>query len=327
MAVWEDIEIAPVMLINSEEPVYADRAIDTWKEKLRQSFPELDINVVTSQNYTPQLLAQVFSPSLFSEPRLAIVPDLEKASKLAGAEIAAYLEAIPPDCFLILRHNSTGKKLNVNGKKIFTQAAAQGFPIVEIKKVKYPKDKVKAVIAEGTARKRIITNDAAAALVDALGSDLRELLAATDQLLADVSGKITAANVHTYFSGRIEASGFNVADQVVNGNIEEAIRLSRHALATGTAPGQIVAALAVKFRQMAQVIGMQNSHIGVKINLASWQIRQAQNSQRYWKEAALAKAIQEIAQADADVKGQSRDPGYALERAILAIGRARANAK
>lgn len=78
---------------------------------------------------------------------------------------------------------------------------------------------------------------------------------------------------------------------------------------------------------MAQVIGMQNSHIGVKINLASWQIRQAQNSQRYWKEAALAKAIQEIAQADADVKGQSRDPGYALERAILAIGRARASAK
>ena len=42
-----------------------------------------------------------------------------------------------------------------------------------------------------------------------------------------------------------------------------------------------------------------------------------------WSDDALAYAIQAVARADAEVKGASRDPVHAVERAVLAICNAR----
>jgi DNA polymerase-3 subunit delta len=43
---------------------------------------------------------------------------------------------------------------------------------------------------------------------------------------------------------------------------------------------------------------------------------------RGWTPEGLAAAISAVAQADADVKGEGRDPHYAVERAVLAIAAA-----
>lgn len=49
----------------------------------------------------------------------------------------------------------------------------------------------------------------------------------------------------------------------------------------------------------------------------------AKRDLRGWSAQGIAMAISAVAQADTDVKGGSRDPGYALERGILEVGRAR----
>jgi DNA polymerase-3 subunit delta len=74
------------------------------------------------------------------------------------------------------------------------------------------------------------------ALIDALGSDLREIASACAQLAADTTGVIDQSVVARYYRGRAEASGFSVADRAVEGRLADALELLRWALAVGVAP-------------------------------------------------------------------------------------------
>ena len=95
--------------------------------------------------------------------------------------------------------------------------------------------------------------DAGGALVDQRGTYVDALVGATAQLLAGGAGTIDEAAVRTYYAGRIQASGFDIADAAVAGNGGKAVALARHALASGVAPVPIVAALAYKLRTLALV--------------------------------------------------------------------------
>ncbi|WP_353066607.1 DNA polymerase III subunit delta [Arcanobacterium hippocoleae] len=318
MAMKYALEIAPIVFIKSDEPVYADRVFEDLRDQFRAQAPGAQVTRIDAQNAQPGELLMLTSPSLFGEPRAIYIPNLEQANTYLSDEIIAYLPHPEPDVCLILRHNG-GQR----GKKLKDAITKQKIPTIEIKQVKTANDKARAVQDDVTQQKRAITPQAVNALVDALGSDLRELLAVTNQLLSDVSGKITEADVARYCAGRIEATGYQIADAVVIGDVTKAVQLARHAIATGLTGVAIVAALAAKFRNLAYVLGMRSVRIDYRLSLAPWQIDRAKRELRGWSAVGLGRAIQEIARADADLKGGSRDSAYALERALLAIGRAR----
>lgn len=315
---WDQIEPAPLLLIKSGEPVFADRAIDRLKSMLIASDPQTEITLLDAAQYQPHQLEVLTTPSLFGEARAIIVPNLEALNPSLQDELLSYIQMPELDVCVILRHNG-----GVRGKKLLDALAKAKVPTATIEPVKNAKAKAQAVTDDVRRAGRKMTSDAVGSLVDALGSDLRELLSAVRQLLADVEGTIDDSHVHTYFSGRIEATGFNVADALVAGNTGRAIELARHAVATGTSPVAIVSAIAMKLRTMAQVLGMRSSKVDVKVSMAPWQMDRAKRDLRAWSADGLANAIRVIARADAEVKGESRDAGFALERGILEIGRAR----
>ena len=130
--------------------------------------------------------------------------------------------------------------------------------------------------------------------------------------------KLYAELVRRYQAGRVEATGYDVADAAVAGNSAKALTLTRHAFATGIAPQVLVAALAMKFRAMAKVsIGGSAS----ALKMAPWQVDRARRELRGWSDASLAGAFGAIATADAETKGASRDPQRAIEKAIITICR------
>jgi DNA polymerase-3 subunit delta len=161
-------------------------------------------------------------------------------------------------------------------------------------------------------------------LVDAVGSDLRELAAACSQLVADTTGLIGPDVVERYYGGRIEATGFRVADAAIAGSSGQAVALLRHALATGVDPVPIVAALAAKLRILAKVAAVRGRGTAAvrELGLAPWQTDRALADLRRWTPEGLAVAISSVAQADAEVKGESRDPRFAVERAVLRVAAA-----
>ena len=329
MQQWDEIELAPIILIHSGEPVYGDRAVDTLKSRLREHTPELAVTELDAACYDAGALSVYTSPSLFGEPRAVVLGHLEQLNAALQKDLLDYLEHPEAEVTLILRHNSgAGTGSGQRGKKLLDALKKAKVPTITIAQVKKAADKAKAVQADVRAAGRSISSSAVAALVDALGSDLRELLVGAKQLLADVQGTIDEADVHTYFAGRIEATGYAVADAACAGRTGQAIEMARHAMSTGVSPVAIVAAIGSNVRRLAQVLGMRSAggrFIGqrVALSMPPWQIDKAKRELRGWSGAGLAAAIQAIAQADAEVKGASRDPGYAVEKAIIEVARFR----
>ena len=139
-----------------------------------------------------------------------------------------------------------------------------------------------------------------------------------------------AKAVDTYYGGRVEAKSFAVADAAVAGNVARALKLLRHALATGTAEVLIVSALAVKSAALNNhsfSATMGRDGASVKLSMPQWQIGQGKaRNLRNWSDVGLSAAIRSIAKADGDVKGfrgEARDPAYALEKCIREVTAAR----
>jgi len=167
------------------------------------------------------------------------------------------------------------------------------------------------------------------ALVDALGSDLRELSGAASQLAADVAaGKtIDVADIEKFHQGRVETTGYDVADATLDGKTDLALITLRQALETGVDPVLIISALASSMRTLAKVSGASRGvkafDLASSLGLPPWQIDKARRQLQGWTPTTLSAAVVKLAQADADIKGASAEPLYALERCILDIALAK----
>lgn len=317
---WDKVDLAPVVLIRAGEEILADRAVSRLLNLARRKDPATEVSTVEAAAYQPHQLDTLVSPSLFGEPKLVVVPALEQMTDALLTDLLAYVAAPDPDVVVLLRHNG-GQR----GKRLLDALAASPYPVVTITALKSPRDKAALVTADVRRAGRRMEPDAVGALVDALGSDLRELCAAVDQLVADTTGTITVEQVNTYYAGRFEATGFTVADAAASGDVARAITALRHAIATGTDPVPIVAALALKVRQLARVAAMGGRR-GITpkdVGMAPWQVDRARRELTGWSDDALATAIVAVARADAEVKGESRDPVHAVERAVVTICDAR----
>ncbi len=160
------------------------------------------------------------------------------------------------------------------------------------------------------------------ALVEAVGKDVRELAAACQQLIDDTTGVIDEQVVLTYHGGKVEATGFRVADAAMAGDTGEALRLLRHAIAVGVDPVPIVAVLAQQARQLIKVGSAgrgRSADLARDLGMAPWQVDKARRALGGWTADALATCVTAIAAADFEVKGGGRDPVYAVERCVLTI--------
>ncbi|WP_252865011.1 hypothetical protein [Mobiluncus mulieris] len=75
-------------------------------------------------------------------------------------------------------------------------------------------------------------------------------MAVTDQLLetaGNMDCPLRLDDVQVYLKGRVETTGFDIADAAVVGDVSGALAKLRHALGIGVAPVVIVAAMAMKF--------------------------------------------------------------------------------
>lgn len=315
---WHSVDPAPVVLVTGSEQLLAERAIRAIREKMRDADPSLEVSDIDAGAYAPGELLTLASPSLFAEPRLIRVSQVEKATDAFLEETLGYLDAPADDTVLVLRHGG-----GVRGKKLLDaiRAGSGGGVEVVCAELKREGDKIDFAAAEFRAAKRKATPGAVRALVSAFTDDLAELAAACRQLISDTDGDITEQTVDRYYAGRAEVTAFAVADAAIAGRPGEALGLLRHALASGSDPVPIVAAFAMKVRTMAKLAGARGSSndLARQFGLQGWQVDRARRDLQGWTDEGLARAIEALAAADAQVKGAGRDPVYALERMVAVI--------
>jgi len=312
---WDAVRPAPVVLVSGTETVLADRAMRLLRDILKAEDPTLEVAQLDAANYASGELMTLASPSLFGEPRYIRVDSVEKTSDAFLDEVLRYLQAPADDTYLVLRHAG-----GVRGKKLLDAIRSGTGGGIEIvcAELKRDSDKLDFVHAEFTAARRRASPGAQRALVSAFSEDLAELAAACRQLLADTDDEITEQVVARYYGGRVEANAFAVADAAIAGRHGEALGLLRHALASGADPVPMIAAIASKIRTMAKLAGARggSGELAQRFGLAPWQVDRARRDLQGWTDAGLGRAIEALADTDAQVKGGGRDPVYALERLV-----------
>jgi DNA polymerase-3 subunit delta len=213
------------------------------------------------------------------------------------------------------------------GKAFADGLKAAGATVVPAAKITRHRERVEFVRSEFSRLGGRCPDDAAEALLAAVGNDLRELAAAAAQLVADTDGRIDAEVVHRYYRGKAEVSGFAVADAAMVGDIPGALEALRWALQVGVDPVPIADALADGVRTVARVAaaGRGNAYqLASSLGMPAWKIERAQRQARGWSASGLAAAMRATAVCNEEVKGGSDDRGYALERAVFAMSAARA---
>jgi DNA polymerase III subunit delta len=316
---WREPQPAPVVLVSGPEEVCAERAIAGIRDYLRAEDPAVEVSDIRADDYAPGTLLAVSSPSLFGEPRLVRVSGVERCNDAFLTEALAYLEHPQDGATVVLRHTGASTR----GKKLLDAIrAGQGSGIeIPCAAVKRDSDRFDFAAGEFRAAHRRIAPGALRTLVSAFSDDLTELAAACQQLIADVEGDIGQDTVDKYYGGRVETSAFTVADTAIAGRYAESLVALRQALASGSDPVPMVAAVAMKLRAMARVAGSREpaAALAARLGMKDWQVDRARRDLSGWTESTLGMAIQATARADAEVKGASRDPVFALERMITVI--------
>jgi DNA polymerase-3 subunit delta len=313
--------VPPLVLITGPEGVLAERALVSTLDALRVGAPDLEVVRLYAASYEPGALPLHASPSLFGGDKVIVVHDVDEASDELQNDLLGYLASPPDDTTLVVAHKS-----GMRGKKVLDTMKKARARVIDCPAVKTDRDKADFVTNEFRRQGRKVTPEAVRALIEAVGKDLRELTSACSQLVADTEGVVDDEVVERYHGGKVEATGFRVADAAVAGQAGEALRLLRHAISTGVDPVPIVAVLAGQLRTLVKVGAAgrgRSGELAKSLGMAPWQVDKARRSINGWDPEGLGRAIQAVAAADFEVKGGGRDPVYAVERAILTIAEAR----
>lgn len=311
--------ISQFLLIHGSEAALSDRALhealSARKDFERTSLDGSDLELGR--------YGEVIAPSLFSEKRVIVVKDLQDVTAEVGEEILESFDAIDPNTHLIFIHRG-----GVKAKGLVEKIKKLKSEYIACEPLKKQSDKEAFVREEFARHGRKVSPAGVLALVNATGSDTRELAAACSQISFDTNaGKsvIDEEDIANYYQGRVEATGFDVADAVVAGDVKGTLITLRNALDTGTDPVMIISAVANSVRAIAKVSdvprGAKSFELAGPLGLAPWQIDKARRQLTRWRPGMITFAITELARADYGVKGGEADPIYALERAMVSIAK------
>ncbi|MFI7427571.1 DNA polymerase III subunit delta [Micromonospora sp. NPDC049836] len=313
--------LPPILLVLGDEELLATRAVTEAVARARSVDPDVDVREYQASSLMVGEIAEMLSPSLFGGRRVLVLRSAQDARKDLVTALLAYAKNPDPEVQLVVLHLGGAK-----GKAFADGLRAAGATVVPAAKLKGHRERVAFVRDEVRRAGGTCTEDAAETLIAAVGTDMRELAAACSQLVSDTDGRIGADTVSRYYRGRVEVTGFTVADATMVGDVPAALEALRWALHVGVDPVPIADALADGVRTVARVASAGRGspyQLASSLGMPAWKIERAQRQGRGWTPEGLVEAMRVAAECNAAVKGGADDRAYALERAVFSVAAAR----
>jgi DNA polymerase-3 subunit delta len=305
-------------LILGDEELLIERAVGVVLRAARKSAGTDDIPVTRMRagEVSVNELAELLSPSLFADERVIVLEAADEAGKDAVELIASAAADLPMGTNLAIVHSGGGR-----AKALAGRVRDLGAVVHECAKIKKPAERATFVRAEFRTHKVKVDDDVITALLDAVGSDIRELASARSQLVADTAGHIDVAAVRRYHSGKAEVSGFDIADKAVMGDVAGATEALRWAMLGGVPHVVLADALAEAVHTIARVGPLRGNQyqLASELGMPPWRVDKAQKQSRRWSRERVGTAIRVVAALNADVKGVAADADYALEKAVRRV--------
>ncbi|MBO0853073.1 MAG: DNA polymerase III subunit delta [Nocardia sp.] len=313
-------ELAPLHLILGEEELLIERAVAAVVARARAGTSDPDalpVDRLRAGDASSAELAELLSPSLFAEDRVIVLESAAEAGKDAVALITEAAGDLPDGVVLVVLHTGGGR-----AKALAPALQKLGAQVHACTKITKPNERNEFVRNEFRTAGLRVSADVVQAVVEGVGSDVRELAAACSQLAADTGGRVDVEAVRRYYSGRAEVTGFEIADLAVAGDRSGAMEALRWATDRGVPAVLLADALADSVHTIARVgsAGRGDPYsLASELGMPPWKVKKAQGQARGWNQASIGSAMGVVAGLNADVKGGAADTDYALERALITI--------
>lgn len=249
------------------------------------------------------------TPSLFGEPRALLVSEARSLPKEALQELATYLEAPDPDATLIVCCTIAERgKLPVGLQKL---VEGRG----EIRKVEVTRRELEPwLVARAKEEGFELAMPGARALVEALGPDPGQLVAAVQQLQAAFPGqRVGTAEVARQFRGLGEQKTWDLCDRAFGRDLPGAIRSLRAIEEGGDDAIMVLGGISARLRDLLKVRSlperMPPAQVAKEAGLRfEWQARRYQQQARNFSLEQLVSLHDRITDADRALKsGASGD--------------------
>jgi DNA polymerase-3 subunit delta len=305
-------------LVLGDEELLVERAIaDVLRAaRTRTGTDDVPVNRLRAGEVSTNELAELLSPSLFADERVVVLEAAAEAGKDAVALIAAAAADLPAGTDLVVVHSGGGR-----AKALAGQLRDLGAQVHQCARITKAAERAEFVRGEFRALKVKVGDETVTALLDAVGSDLRELASACSQLVADTGGQVDAVAVRRYHSGKAEVSGFDIADKAVVGDVAGSAEALRWAMMRGVPHVLLADALAEAVHTIARVGPLSGDpyRLASELGMPPWRVQKAQKQSRRWSRGTIATAIRLVATLNADVKGAAADPDYVLEATVRKV--------
>jgi DNA polymerase-3 subunit delta len=315
-------ETSSLHLVLGDEELLVERAVAELLRSARKRAGDdagadtVPISRMRAGEVSTYELAELLSPSLFADERIVVLEAAAEAGKDAAAMIAAAAADVPAGTVLVVVHAGGGR-----AKALAGELQSLGAVVHPCARITKPSERVDFVRKEFRALRVKVDEETVTALLDAVGSDVRELAAACSQLVADTGGDVDAAAVRRYHSGKAEVKGFDIADKAVTGDVGGATEALRWAMMRGEPLVVLADALAEAVHTIGRVGPLSGDpyRLAAQLGMPPWRVQKAQKQARRWSRDTVATAMKVVAELNANVKGAVADADYALESAVRQV--------
>ena len=292
-------DTAELHLVLGDEELLVERAVAGVLKAARKKAGSVDVPVdrLRAGEVSTSELAELLSPSLFADERVVVLESAGEAGKDAAALIVSSAADLPPGTQLVVVHSGGGR-----AKAMADQLKKLGAQVHACAKIAKAGERADFVRREFRALKVKVDDDTVSAILDAVGSDIRELAAVCSQLVADTDGTVDAAAVRQYHQGKAEVKGFDIADKAVLGDVPGAAEALRWAMLSGEPHVVLADALAEAVHTIARVGPLQGDpyRLAGELGMPPWRVQKAQKQSRRWSRDRVAEALRVVASLNAE---------------------------
>ena len=294
------------------ETFLADEALD--KIRAEAGTDPLSEIVLEPTATPPEILEALGTPTLLGGRRLVVVEDAQDLKKEAREEFERYIENPSPSAVLVLI---------ASGRTPLTKVVEKNGAVVSLD---IPKGrKLVAWLRERARIRRLKLDERAGwALIDSVGTELRDLDHALDQLLTGLgpNAVVGVADVRKAFPRLADERIFAFTDAVGERRLPNAMVALRRLLDQEDAPLMVFGALSNHMKRLLVARTFADGGpraVGDALGLPEWRARRLHQQARSYRQEELTEAVQILADTDLEMKGGDLAPEIALERAVIQI--------
>jgi DNA polymerase III subunit delta len=309
---------APVTLVLGEEELLAERAVSDAVDAAREELgAETTVEEVHGGALPDGFAMGLATASLFGGGRVVVVQEADSLDAAGRHAVLAMARDPSPTTVIVLRAEGVGRQAK------FFKDLQEHANVVTVARLK-PSERSSWLRAEVRRLGRKADDGLVAALVDTVGQDLRELAGAVAKLHVAVPppAPLQARHVTEFLTKTADRRGYELTDAILAGEPATALSYLEALYAQGEEP---IALLGVLARQLRNVLfvseraGAPPGEVAQALGLRDWQVRKLASQARRFHPSVLRRALDLVAETDAQIRNGTPSPSVALELVVARI--------